>query len=84
MRNIHQLARHTPGAPSSAHSLLLGAEEKSFAPIEWAVLALALLFHILGAGAVAIMVPFPTRVDELQHFSYIRQMFEAPALFPDY
>lgn len=33
---------------------------------------------------MALFVPFPSRIDELQHLSVIRAQFEQPALFPDW
>jgi hypothetical protein len=33
---------------------------------------------------VALSVPFPTRIDELHHYSVIRAQYEQPALFPDW
>jgi len=45
---------------------------------------LALLFHLSGASWTATEVPFPSRIDELHHVSYIVAMAEAPALFPDF
>lgn len=56
----------------------------SHARFEWIVLALMLTFHIVGAVTAAVSVPFPSPIDELQHYSYIRQMLETPVLFPDY
>ena len=33
---------------------------------------------------VALSIPFPTRIDEIQHYSVIRAQYEHPALFPDW
>lgn len=43
---------------------------------------LALLFHLAGALWIALAVPFPAHIDELQHLSYIEDMAEHPVLFP--
>jgi len=48
----------------------------------FAIVLLALLFHVCGALWTAVSTPFPSKIDELQHFSYMREMAQAPALFP--
>lgn len=53
-------------------------------PCNLVVALLALSFHITGALWVATNVAFPSMDDELQHFSYIREMAEVPVLFPQF
>jgi hypothetical protein len=52
--------------------------------VRWSPLVLVVLwaFAVLAVG-VALLAPFPTNFDELQHLSVIRAQYEHPALFPD-
>ena len=43
-----------------------------------------LLIHLAGSTWIALAVPFPSVIDELEHLSFIRAMAVAPSLFPDH
>lgn len=51
---------------------------------EVSALVLFIIFHFAGAFTIALIQPFPSVIDELQHLSYVQLMKEAPAIFPDY
>lgn len=46
------------------------------------MMAITVWFVVLTG--FALMIPFPTRIDEHAHYSMIRAMLEHPALFPQY
>ncbi len=43
-----------------------------------------LFFYVSMVLIVALIAPFPSGVDELQHLSVVRAQFEHPTLFPDW
>lgn len=47
-------------------------------------LLVPLLIHIAASIWIALAVPFPSVIDELEHLSFIRAMESAPSLFPDH